>query len=98
MAYGVARAGIECLTKGLAREGAPYNILVNCVAPGFIDTKFQTTDAGKTKEEYERRMKLVPLKRAGRPEEVATVILYLLSDWSSFITGECIAVSGGDWL
>lgn len=98
MAYGVARAGIECLTKGLAREGAPYNILVNCVAPGFIDTQFQTAKAGKTREEYEKRIELVPLKRAGRPEEVASIILYLVSEWSSFITGECIAVSGGDWL
>lgn len=98
MAYGVARAGIECLTKGLAREGAPHKILVNCVAPGFIDTQFQTAKAGKTRDDYEKRIKLIPLKRAGRPEEVATIILYLMSEWSSFITGECIAISGGDWL
>ncbi len=98
MGYGVARAGIECLTKGLAREGAPYSILVNCVAPGFIDTQFQTAKAGKTKEDYDKRIKLIPLKRAGLPEEVATSILYFLSEWSSFITGECIAISGGDWL
>lgn len=98
IAYGVAKAGIECLVKGLARAGAPYGILVNAVAPGFIATQFHSKRMGHDQEALERRAALVPLKRAGRPEDVARLIVYLLSPGGDFITGECIAVSGGDWL
>ena len=98
LAYGVAKAGIECLTKGLAREGAPYDILVNCICPGFINTQFHTKRMKRTPEELERRAKLVPLKRAGEPIDIAGMILYLLSESGSYITGETISISGGDWL
>lgn len=98
MAYGVAKAGIECLTKGLAREGAPYKILVNAICPGFIDTTFHTKRMKRTTEELRRRAELVLLKRAGTPLEVAAMILFLTSRWGDFITGACIPISGGDWL
>ncbi len=98
MAYGVAKAGIECLAKGCARDGASHRILVNAVAPGFIDTSFHRARMRRTDEELKRRAALVPLKRAGRPDEVARLIVYLLSPAAGYITGECIAVSGGDWL
>jgi len=98
MAYGVAKAGIECLVKGLAREGAPHGILVNAIAPGFIATQFHSKRMGRDRGALEQRAALVPLKRAGRPGDVAGLILYLLSSGGSFITGECISVSGGDWL
>ena len=98
MAYGVAKAGIECLAKGLAREGAPYGILVNVIAPGFIETKFHIQRMGRSRRELEKRRELVPLKKAGKPEDVARMILYLLSSGGNYITGECIAISGGDWL
>jgi 3-oxoacyl-[acyl-carrier protein] reductase len=98
VAYGVAKAGIECLTKGLAREGAPYNILVNCICPGFINTQFHTKRMKRTPEELKKRAELVPLKRAGEPIDVAGIILYLLSESGNYITGEAISISGGDWL
>ena len=98
MAYGAAKAGLECVTKGLAREGAPRNILVNAVCPGFIDTAFHTRHAGRTAAELKKRAALVPLGRAGTPLEVAGLIAFLMSDHAGYITGQCIAISGGDWL
>ena len=98
MAYGVAKAGIECLAKGLARDGAPHGILVNVVAPGFIDSPFHTERMRRSREQLVQRAALVPLKRAGTPDEVARVILFLLSVGGDYITGQCLAVSGGDWL
>ncbi len=98
MAYGVAKAGIECLTKGLAREGAAHGVLVNAIAPGFIESQFHTRRMRRGKEELKKRAALVPLKRAGKPEEVAHLVLFLLSSGGGYMTGESLAVSGGDWL
>jgi 3-oxoacyl-[acyl-carrier protein] reductase len=98
MIYGLAKAGIEYLVKALARVGAPHNILVNAIAPGLIKTAFHTVRLKRTREQLARRADLVPLKRAGSPREVAGVIAFLASDSASYLTGECINVSGGDWL
>jgi 3-oxoacyl-[acyl-carrier protein] reductase len=98
LAYGVAKAGIECLVKGLAKGGAPLGILVNGVAPGFIDTRFHRDRLRKNEEAMGRRAQLVPLRRAGLPEDVAHVINFLISPRANYITGETIVVSGGDWL
>ncbi len=98
LAYGIAKSGIETLVKALARDCAKYNILVNAVAPGFIQTKFHTKKMKKTKKQLAKRTELIPLKRSGTKREFAGVVSFLLSDDSSFITGETITVSGGDWL
>ncbi len=98
IAYGVAKAGIECLAKGLARAGAPKGILVNAVCPGFIDTEFHTVRLKKDARQMRQRASLVPLKRPGTPAEVAELIAYLASERAGYITGQSIAVSGGDWL
>lgn len=98
LAYGVAKSGIEFLTKALAREGAPFRILVNSVCPGFIETEFHTRRMGRTQEDLGRRADLIPLKRAGTPAEAAAVFVFLASPLADYITGECVAVSGGDWL
>jgi len=98
IAYGVAKAGIECLTKGLARIGAPYKILINAVCPGFIDTGIHVREMKRSPDDLKRRVELVPLRRAGTPAEVASVILFLASEMADYVTGECLCVSGGDWL
>ncbi len=98
MAYGVAKAGIECVVKGLAREGAPFGIVVNAVCPGFVDTQFHTRFMRRTSEDLRQRIGLIPLKRPGTASEVAALIHFLASSASDYITGECISISGGDWL
>lgn len=96
--YGTAKAGVECVVKALAKSGASDNILVNAIAPGFIDTSFHSKRLGRSPAQLSKRQDLVPLKRAGTAEEVAATILFLLSPAASFITGQTLEVSGGDWL
>lgn len=96
--YGVAKAGVESLVKSLAKVGAHDKILVNGIAPGFIDTSFHKKRLERSQEQLEKRKRIIPLNRAGTPEEVAHTILFLLSPTSGFITGQTIEISGGDWL
>lgn len=98
LAYGVAKAGVECMVKRLARDCAKYNILVNAIAPGFFLTKFHTEKMKRTQEQLQERIKLIPLKRAGTTDELAGTVMYLLSESASYITGQVLAISGGDWL
>jgi NAD(P)-dependent dehydrogenase (short-subunit alcohol dehydrogenase family) len=98
LAYGAAKAGVECIIKGLARDCAKYNILVNAIAPGVFLTKFHTEKMKRNQKQLQERIKLVPLKRAGTTEELAGTVMYLLSEGASYVTGQVIAISGGDWL
>jgi 3-oxoacyl-[acyl-carrier protein] reductase len=93
--YSASKAGILGLTKSMAREFASRNILVNAVSPGFIMTKM-TEDLKE--EAKEKLLEMVPLKRLGKPEDVAKAVLFLSSDESSYITGQNIAVNGGIYL
>lgn len=96
--YGMAKAALECAVKRLARDLAAYGILVNAVAPGFFDTKFNRVKKGLTEEDVEKRVSMIPLKRGGRKDEIASTILYMLSEGAGFITGQVITVDGGDFL
>jgi 3-oxoacyl-[acyl-carrier protein] reductase len=90
--YATTKAGIVGFTKSLAKELAPRNILVNAVAPGFIETDMTAVLKEEIKENYKKQ---IPLGRFGKPEEVANVVLFLASPLSSYITGEVIHVNGG---
>ena len=92
--YGAAKAALEAMTIGLARAGAPYNILVNVIRAGFIDTSFH--EKLGTEKDTTNRINLIPLKRAGKPEDVADMVLFLASESGDFITGEVLTIAGGD--
>jgi 3-oxoacyl-[acyl-carrier protein] reductase len=90
--YASAKAGVIALTRCCAEAFAPHNVRINCVAPGLIETEMLHVlpDATITRVVGE-----TPMGRVGRPEEVASVIRFLLSDDSSFMTGQTLAISGG---
>ncbi|MDC0189705.1 SDR family oxidoreductase [Rhodospirillales bacterium] len=96
--YAVAKRGTEGMVQGLAREGAPHNILVNGIRLGYIKSGFHERWHGRSKKDMRYRADLVPLKRGGDPDEVAAIIIYLLSGYGSFITGQMLPLTGGDWL
>jgi NAD(P)-dependent dehydrogenase (short-subunit alcohol dehydrogenase family) len=92
--YTASKHAVEGLTKAAALEAAPAGIRVNAIAPGPIETGMLTRFAGST--ERKDGMALgVPLKRIGRPEEIAEAIVYIASDKASFITGQILGVNGG---
>ncbi|MFC1923994.1 SDR family NAD(P)-dependent oxidoreductase [Chloroflexota bacterium] len=93
-AHGAAKGAIIALTKQLAIEGAPYGIRANVISPGVIATP-ATEPLIQIPELYRAILEAIPMRRVGRPEEVATVALFLASDESSFITGANIVVDGG---
>lgn len=90
--YSASKAGIIGLTKALAKEVGEFGIRVNAVAPGMIQTNMT---AGFSKKEKDNLVKMTALNRLGEVDDVASVIYFLGSDESKFVTGECIEVSGG---
>jgi 3-oxoacyl-[acyl-carrier protein] reductase len=90
--YGASKGAVVALTKSLAREMAPFGILVNAVNPGLIRTELTADLPDET-----RRNLLAPtiLKREGEPEEVASVVAFLCTDWASYMSGQVVNVDGG---
>jgi 3-oxoacyl-[acyl-carrier protein] reductase len=90
--YAASKAGVIGLTKSVAKEFASRNVLVNAVAPGFIETAMTEKLSEKARETL---LQLIPLARLGKPEDVAKVVLFLCSERSAYITGQVINVDGG---
>jgi NAD(P)-dependent dehydrogenase (short-subunit alcohol dehydrogenase family) len=91
--YAASKGAIDTLTLGLAKEVAEENIRVNAVRPGIIHTDIHA--AGGEPDRVERVRKGIPMQRGGQPEEVASAILWLLSDEASYVTGAILDVTGG---
>ena len=90
--YSASKAGIIGFTKSLAKEVASRNILVNAIAPGFIDTDMTSVLSDAVKEGINAQ---IPLKRMGTPKEVAKVVKFLSSEDSSYVTGQVLNIDGG---
>ncbi len=90
--YAASKSGIIGVTKSLAKELASRNIFVNCVAPGFVDTGMTDTLGDNLKEEI---LKAIPMKRIGKPEEIAQVAVFLAGNGANYITGQVLPVDGG---
>jgi 3-oxoacyl-[acyl-carrier protein] reductase len=97
--YAAAKAAIQGLTATLAIELGPYNINVNAVAPGYIATAMTDATArrvGFDPEDYQKRAaENTPLRRVGRPEDVASVIAFLISEDASYVSGQTLYINGG---
>jgi len=95
LAYATAKGGVLTLTRGLAKELGPKGIRVNCVSPGMISTTFHDTF---TKPEVRTNVAAAtPLRREGKAEEVADLVVYLASPAASFINGESVEINGGTY-
>jgi len=97
--YSTAKAGLQGMAKTLAIELGPFNVNVNCVAPGFIATAMTQQTADRMGVPFEQFVEAVseqvPLRRVGQPEDVAGTIAYLCSDEASYVSGQVIYVRGG---
>lgn len=89
--YATAKSGIITYTRYLARELAPYNINVNAIAPGIIETGM-TEELGLTRDDV---LQMIPMGRVGKPEDCAKVVHFLCTDLSDYMTGQVLVISGG---
>ncbi len=95
--YAASKGGVISLVKGLSTELAPHQILVNCVAPGWIETDM-ARPVLKSRGMRSKAIAAIPLRRFGRPEEVAKPILFLASSMATYMTGEVVNINGGSVL
>lgn len=91
--YSMTKFGINGITKSLARELGEYNILVNSICPGYVNTEM--TQQNITIDEQEQIKTTIPLARFAEPEEIAKLVQFLISDDNSYITGQTIVIDGG---
>ena len=93
-----AKAGVMSLTQSLAVEWARHRIRVNAVAPGPIESPGAAKQLWNTADDVQKITEMVPLKRFGKPEEVADAVTFLVSEHAGYITGEVLTIDGGAWL
>lgn len=93
--YAASKAAVATFTKALALELAPHGVRANALAPGVIDTPMPRKIPGRREEEVQLRLSQNPLRRVGKPEDVAELILFLLSPRSSHITGQVVHINAG---
>ncbi len=93
--YSTAKGGVIAFTKAIAREVARFNINVNCVCPGPVATPAMLKSVEGKPEVLKAYQESIPLKRLGRPEEIASTVLFLASEEASFITGQTLSIDGG---
>ncbi len=92
--YGMSKAALDAVTSFFARVGAPYNILVNSIRPGLIDTEFHENNSPG--RDLRPRVQLNPLARMAKVKEISALARYLLSEDGNYMTGEILSVTGGD--
>lgn len=92
MHYGCSKLALEGMTKTLAKEGAEYNVIVNTIRPGVIDTEFHK----KFPKDMPKRISTIPMKKTGMPEDVADLVFYLGSNKNNYITNEIVTIAGGE--
>lgn len=90
--YATSKAGIIAMSKSIAKEVASRGVTINCIAPGFIDTKMTAVLSDGQKEKI---LENIPLKRMGTPEEIAAGVLFLASEEARYITGHVLNINGG---
>jgi 3-oxoacyl-[acyl-carrier protein] reductase len=93
VSYSISKSGINGMTRALAVELAPHNVLVNAVAPGYVNTEL--TRQNNTDEQLEAIRNTIPVKRLAEPDEIAEVVAFLCSERNTYITGQVILVDGG---
>lgn len=99
MPSAAAKAGVLAMTQSLAMEWGPSGVRLNCIAPGAIVTAGASKNLGFASEEGQKAIaEINPLKRLGTEEELANLAAYLVSDYSSYMNGDCVTMDGGQWL
>ncbi len=93
MAYTASKSGLNGLTQSAAVELAPHNILVNAICPGFVETDM--TRQNNNPAQIAALLAQVPMGRLAQPEEIATLVAFLVSERNTYLTGQCIPIDGG---
>jgi 3-oxoacyl-[acyl-carrier protein] reductase len=92
MPYGCSKLALEGITKTLSKEGAEYNVLINNIRPGVIDTDFHK----KFPKNMKKRISMIPMKKMGTTKDIADIVYFVGSEQNNFITNQTISVSGGE--
>lgn len=91
--YSVSKSGLNAFTRSLAVEVAPYNILVNAVAPGYVNTEL--TRQNNSEQDIQNIQRMIPMRRLAEPEEIARLVTFLCSEQNTYLTGQCLVIDGG---